>query len=101
MLDAELLQERLEERIAELDRARAWSPRLVARLELLLRTSLGSRTDWVRVSPRELAQAAGTSELEVVALFVHAAALDLLELECWRSGPPRRELMLGFSLRRA
>jgi len=77
---AELVDEQqLDERLARLEAARSWSPRIVSRLETLIRA--GDDSALFRVNPFTFASARELDESEVVDLFLHAAALGLFEMD--------------------
>ncbi len=69
----------LEEKLAALERARAWTPRLVSKLEALIRTQ--DEDKLFRVNPIAFASERGLSEQEAVDLFLHAAKLGLFHME--------------------
>src|SRR4051794_41829225 len=68
----------LDERLAGLEAARAWSPRVVSRLEALLRE--GEDAALFRVNPFALAAERDLDPDEAVDLLLHAAALGLFEV---------------------
>lgn len=75
-----LVDERaLDERLAQLEAARPWSPRVVSRLEALL--SAGDDGELFRVNPLAFASDRGLGEAEAVDLFLHATALGLFEMD--------------------
>ncbi|HEX5078577.1 MAG TPA: DUF5939 domain-containing protein [Geminicoccaceae bacterium] len=77
---ATLVDERmLDERLAQLEAARPWSPRIVSRLEALIRTDDDAAL--FRVNPFTFASKRGLDPGEVVDLFLHAAALGLFEMD--------------------
>jgi class 3 adenylate cyclase len=69
----------LDERLAELEAARPWSPRIVSRLEALIRADDDAAL--FRVNPFTFASQRGLDEGETVDLFLHAAALGLFEMD--------------------
>lgn len=69
----------LDERLARLEAARTWSPRVVSRLEALIRD--GEDADLFRINPFTLARQRDLSAEEAVDLLLHAAALDLLRMD--------------------
>jgi class 3 adenylate cyclase len=69
----------LDEGLAGLEGARAWSPRVVSRLEALIRT--GDDAALFRVNPFAFAAERGLAPGEAVDLFLHAAALGLFEMD--------------------
>src|SRR6478735_6399178 len=76
----------LDERLARLEAARAWSPRVVSRLEALLRE--GEDAALFRVNPFALAGERDLDPDEAVDLLLHAAALGLFETD-WLLVCPR------------
>jgi class 3 adenylate cyclase len=73
------INERLfDERLAALEAARAWSPRLVSKLESHIRAADDAAL--LRINPVGFAAEKGLSEAEVIDLFLHAAALGLFEM---------------------
>ncbi len=81
----------LDERLARLETARSWSPRVVSRLEALIRE--GDDAALFRVNPLALAPERGLDPGEAVDLLLHATAQDLFEADrgCWSApGAPAR-----------
>jgi class 3 adenylate cyclase len=77
---ATLVDERiLDERLARLEAARPWSPRVVSRLEALIRTDDDAAL--FRVNPFTFASQWGLDESEAIDLFLHATALGLFEMD--------------------
>ena len=77
---ATLVDERaLDERLARLEAARPWSPRVVSRLEALIRTD--DDTALFRVNPFTFASERGLEPDESIDLFLHATALGLFEMD--------------------
>ena len=76
----------LDERLARLEAARAWSPRVVSRLEALVRE--GEDAALFRVNPFALAAERDLDPDEAVDLLLHAAALGLFEID-WLLVCPR------------
>jgi class 3 adenylate cyclase len=84
---ATLVDERtLDERLARLEAARPWSPRVVSRLEALLRTKDDAAL--FRVNPFTFASQQGLDRGEAIDLFLHATALGLFEMD-WLLVCPR------------
>jgi class 3 adenylate cyclase len=67
-----------DERLAALEAASAWSPRLVSKLESHIRAADDAAL--LRINPVGFAAEKGLSEAEVIDLFLHAAALGLFEM---------------------
>jgi class 3 adenylate cyclase len=84
---ATLVDERmLDERLAQLELARPWSPRVVSRLEGLIRTDDDAAL--FRVNPLTFASERGLEEGEAIDLFLHATAQGLFEMD-WLLVCPR------------
>src|ERR671926_1442574 len=76
----------LDERLARLETARSWSPRVVSRLEALLRE--GDDAALFRVNPFTLAGQRDIALEEAIDLLLHAAAQGLFEMD-WLLVCPR------------
>jgi class 3 adenylate cyclase len=76
----------LDERLARLETARSWSPRVVSRLEALVRE--GDDAALYRVNPFTLAGQRDLAPEEAVDLLLHATALGLFEMD-WLLVCPR------------
>ena len=75
-----LVDERaLDERLAQLEAARSWSPRIVSRLEALIRTDDDAAL--FRVNPFTFASERDLDQDESIDLFLHAAAHGLFEMD--------------------
>jgi hypothetical protein len=68
----------LEERLVALEGARPWSPRVVSRLEAVIRS--GSDEALFRINPINFAAEKSLAETEAIDLFLHAAAVGLVEM---------------------
>jgi hypothetical protein len=68
----------LEDRLGALETARPWSPRVVSRLEALIRS--GEDEALFRVNPIRFAADKGIAEAEAIDLFLHAVAQGLFEM---------------------
>ncbi|MBI2606948.1 MAG: adenylate/guanylate cyclase domain-containing protein [Deltaproteobacteria bacterium] len=68
----------LDEKLAALEKARTWSPRVVSKLESLIR----AEDDFAlfRVNPIALASEKNIAETESIDLFLHATKLGLFEM---------------------
>ena len=69
----------LDERLAQLEAARAWSPRVVSRLETLIRE--GDDAALFRVNPFTFAAERGLDPGEAIDLLLHATSLGLFEMD--------------------
>jgi class 3 adenylate cyclase len=77
---ATLVDERmLDERLAQLEAARLWSPRVVSRLEALIRADDDAAL--FRINPFAFASERGLGEDEAIDLFLHASAVGLFEMD--------------------
>jgi class 3 adenylate cyclase len=68
-----------DERLTALEAAKAWSPRVVSRLETLLRS--GAEETLFRINPIRFAAERSIAEAEAVDLFLHGAAVGLFEMD--------------------
>lgn len=75
----ELNDDVLEERLAALEASRIWSPRVVSKLEALLRS--GDDLDVFRINPYRFAAENGMEETEAVDLLLHAAHAGLVDMD--------------------
>jgi class 3 adenylate cyclase len=69
----------LDQRLARLEAARPWSPRVVSRLEALIRSDDDGAL--FRVNPLAFAGQWGLGESEAIDLFLHASAVGLFEMD--------------------
>ena len=77
-MSIEINEKLLDERLAALELARVWSPRVVSKLESHIRSA--EDADLLRINPCSFAAAKGLSEAEAIDLFLHASALGLFEM---------------------
>jgi class 3 adenylate cyclase len=68
-----------EHRFAALETARAWSPRVLSRLESSIRR--GSDRDLFRINPLAFGLKFGIAEPEAIDLFVHGCSAGLFEMD--------------------
>ena len=68
----------LDERLAALEAARSWSPRLVSKLESHIRAADDAAL--LRINPVGLAAEKDLSETEVIDLFLHATTVGLFDI---------------------
>ena len=68
----------LDQRLAALESARAWSPRLVSKLESHIRSA--DDASLLRINPLAFAAERNLSEDEAIDLFLHAASLGLFDM---------------------
>ncbi|MGA7281182.1 MAG: DUF5939 domain-containing protein [Acidimicrobiia bacterium] len=69
----------LEDRLAALESARSWSPRVISKLEALIRT--GDDYDLFRINPIRYGTEQSIEELEAIDLFLHATNVGLFDLD--------------------
>ncbi len=69
----------LDERLAALEAARPWSPRLVAKLESHIRTSPDEAL--FRINPLTFAKDKNITEDETIDLFLHATSCGLFRMD--------------------
>ncbi|WP_249165574.1 DUF5939 domain-containing protein [Bradyrhizobium sp. AUGA SZCCT0431] len=74
-----LHEEALEQRLTALEGVRPWSPRVVSRLESLIRSNEDSAL--FRVNPLKFAHERSIAESEAIDLFLHAAAVGLFTMD--------------------
>ncbi len=68
----------LDERLAALEAAHAWSPRVVSKLESHIRSAEDAAL--LRINPISFGEEKNIAEDEAIDLFLHAAALGLFEM---------------------
>ncbi|MGY5807577.1 DUF5939 domain-containing protein [Rhizobium sp. LEGMi198b] len=83
------VQERLlESKITEIEQARSWSPRIISKLEALIRS--GDDLSLYRINPLAFARDRAIAEAESIDLFLHATRNGLFEMSwdvvCPQSG---------------
>ncbi|AVA21870.1 MULTISPECIES: adenylate/guanylate cyclase domain-containing protein [unclassified Rhizobium] len=83
------VQERLlESKIIEIEQARSWSPRIISKLEALIRS--GDDLSLYRINPLAFARDRAIAEAESIDLFLHATRNGLFEMSwdvvCPQSG---------------
>jgi hypothetical protein len=76
----------LDERLAALEAARAWSPRLISKLESHIRTA--DDLALFRINAFSFARERHLAENEIIDLFLHATALGLFSMD-WSLYCPR------------
>lgn len=69
----------LDELLGKLETVRTWSPRVISKLETLIRT--GDDYSLFRVNPIQFATEKGITEPEAIDLFPHSTGLGLFEME--------------------
>src|SRR5579863_3635521 len=72
-------ERKLEERLGALEAAKAWSPRVISRLETALRTA--DDRALFRINPIKFAADRSIAETEAIDLFLHATLVGLFEMD--------------------
>jgi class 3 adenylate cyclase len=72
-------EKKLEERLVALEAAKAWSPRVVSRLETLLRS--GPDEALYRINPVQFGTEKSIAESEAIDLFLHASVAGLFDMD--------------------
>ena len=72
-------EKKLEERLVALEAAKSWSPRVVSRLETLVRS--GTDEALYRINPIQFATEKSIAEAEAVDLFLHACVAGLFDMD--------------------
>jgi class 3 adenylate cyclase len=76
---ASINEQVLDEKLTELESVRSWSPRVISKLETLIRT--GDDFDLFRVNPMQYATERNMNSEEAVDLFLYATKAGLFEME--------------------
>jgi class 3 adenylate cyclase len=79
VLIAMIDEKKLEERLVALEAAKSWSPRVVSRLEMLLRS--GADEALYRINPIQFATEKSIAEAEAIDLFLHACVAGLFDMD--------------------
>ena len=72
-------EKKLEQRLVALEAAKSWSPRVVSRLEMLLRS--GTDEALYRINPIQFAMEKSIAEAEAIDLFLHACVAGLFDMD--------------------
>ncbi len=92
-------EKKLEERLVALEAARSWGPRVVSRLETLLRSS--SDEALYRINPIQFATEKSIAEAEAIDLFLHACVAGLFDMDWMLVCPMCSDVVESFrSLRK-
>src|SRR5919107_5362319 len=78
-MEAVVHEQILDERLAALEAARAWSPRVISKLESHIRTA--DDVALFRINPIRFAAEKTITEAEAIDLFLHGAFLGLFEMD--------------------
>lgn len=74
-----LLEERLDEKLEQLELAKKWAPRVISKFEALLQSD--DDYDLFRINPIRYANEQRMDHNEAIDLFLHAAHIGLLEMQ--------------------
>lgn len=74
----QLFEDTLDRLLERLEKSRVWSPRVISKLETLIRT--GEDGDLFRINPVRYAADKNMSENEAIDLFLHATIAGLVEM---------------------
>jgi class 3 adenylate cyclase len=92
-------EKKLEERLVALEAAKSWSPRVVSRLEMLLRS--GTDEALYRINPIQFATEKSIAEAEGIDLFLHSCVAGLFEMDWMLVCPMCSDVVESFrSLRK-
>jgi hypothetical protein len=92
-------EKKLEERLVALEAAKSWSPRVVSRLEMLLRS--GTDEELYRINPIQFAIEKSIAEAEAIDLFLHACVAGLFDMDWMLVCPMCSDVVESFrSLRK-
>jgi len=92
-------EKKLEERLVALEAAKSWSPRVVSRLETLLRS--GTDEALYRINPIAFATEKSIAEAEAIDLFLHACVAGLFDMDWMLVCPMCSDVVESFrSLRK-
>ncbi|QRM29989.1 adenylate/guanylate cyclase domain-containing protein [Microvirga sp. VF16] len=78
-MEAVVYEQILDERLAALEAARAWSPRVISKLESHIRSA--DDVALFRINPIRFAAEKNIAEAEAIDLFLHGAFLGLFEMD--------------------
>jgi hypothetical protein len=92
-------EKKLEEGLVALEAAKSWSPRVVSRLEMLMRS--GTDEELYRINPIQFATAKSIVEAEAIDLFLHACVAGLFDMDWMLVCPVCSDVVESFrSLRK-
>ena len=89
----------LEERLAKLEASKSWSPRVVSRLEALIRSAPDEAV--FRINPIRFASERGIAETEAIDLFLYATLAGLVEMDWLLYCPLCSDVVANFRSLRA
>ena len=88
----DMIDERLlENKMTQIEQARAWSPRVISKFEALVRS--GDEIELYRANPLAFGRDRGVAEAEAIDLFLHAARAGLVDMH-WDILCPHSGLLL-------
>jgi len=85
----------LDQKLADLEKARSWSPRVISKLEAAIRTA--ADYDLFRINPLRYAKDKSMSEKEAIDLFLYGTKFGLFEMEWHLVCPSCGHLIDNFS----
>jgi class 3 adenylate cyclase len=88
-------EKKLEERLTALEGAKPWSPRVISRLETLLRSDDDSTL--FRINPIRFAADKSIAETEAIDLFLHGTVAGLFEMDWLLLCPMCSDVVESFS----
>src|ERR1700722_7230533 len=92
-------EKKLEEGLVALEAAKSWSPRVVSRLEVLMRSGTGEEI--YRINPIRFATEKSIVEAEAIDLFLHACVAGLFDMDWMLVCPMCSDVVESFrSLRK-
>ena len=92
-------EKKLEEGLVALEAAKSWSPRVVSRLEMLMRS--GTDEELYRINPIQFATEKSIVEAEAIDLFLHACVAGLFDMDWMLVCPMCSDVVESFrSLRK-
>ena len=92
-------EKKLEEGLVALEAAKSWSPRVVSRLEMLMRS--GTDEELYRINPIQFATEKSIVEAEAIDLFLHACVARLFDMDWMLVCPMCSDVVESFrSLRK-
>jgi len=94
-MTVKLNEQLLEDHLAQIEAAHTWSPRVVSKLEMHLRTA--DDVDVFRINPLRFAEDKGIDEEECISLFLHATKAGLFDLEWHLVCPLCSQYLASFS----
>ena len=91
-------EKKFEERLVALEAAKSWSPRVVSRLQTLLRS--GTDEALYRINPIKFAAEKSIAEAEGIDLFLHACVAGLFDMDWQLVCPMCSDVVESFRSRR-